>query len=150
MSANPVAWKMHLCRNAAHWHGGQVACAHTEFLALLAQVGRTPQPVDVTIWTDSWTASRHYEKWLESLGLALLPEGLAIRVLDLHNPFRPLEVEYDGSAELRIWEDAIERAIDAAVEPLENVYPDFPPAWLSEYQRTPSCLVLAVCLDDAP
>ena len=105
MPANPVAWKMHLCRSAAHWHGGQVARAHTEFLALLAQVGRTPQPAD--------------------------------------------DEYYEEAAELAMWEHAIGRAIDAAIEPLKNVYPDQSPTWLSEYQRTPNCLVLAVYLDDA-
>ena len=126
-----------------------MARAHTEFLALLAQVGRTPQPVEVTIWTDSWTASRHYMKWMESLGLEFVPEGLAIHVLDWPYAFRRAEDEFDQHIELASWEHAIEREIHAAVESLQNVYADCPPVWLAEYQQTPSCLILAAYSDDA-
>lgn len=146
-----AAWHLHLCRTAAHWRGGQFARAHTEFLRLLAHAGRTPLPVFVTIWTDEVTYWRYYEHGLAALGLAALPQGMAIRIVELAAD-RELFVDatdVDGqpaaevSGWLARWEDEVARQIDAANLERGEMFPDFPPAWLADYPQTPFCMLLA-------
>lgn len=79
----PAAWRLYLCRTAAHWRGGQFACARTEFLQRLAQAGRMPLPLFVTIWTDEVTYRRGYEHWLSALGLDALQQGMGMRTVAL-------------------------------------------------------------------
>lgn len=146
-----ITWHLHLCRNAAYWRGGQFARAHAEFLRLLAQAGRTPQPVFVTIWTDELSCQRSYARWLAALGLAALPQGIDIRCVVLGSEWAwfgdaadPAGQNAAGIAHwLTQWEEAVARHMDAANLELGEVFPDAPPAWLADYLQTPLCSLLA-------
>lgn len=146
-----ITWHLHLCRNAAYWRGGQFARAHTEFLRLIAQAGRTPQPVFVTIWTDQGTCWRYYQQWLAALGLEALPQGVDIRIVELagERAWYVDAADIDGqpagemSRWLASWDEEVERQIDAANLELGEVFPDFPPAWLADYLQAPICRLLA-------
>lgn len=147
----PTAWHLHLCRHVTHWRGGQFARAHTEFLKLIAQAGRTPQPVFVTIWTDDLSYQRTYARWLAALGLAALPQGIDIRFVALGSERARFgdAADPDGQAAAGIsdwlarWEEAVARQMDAANPALGQVFPDAPPAWLADYPLTPFCMLLA-------
>lgn len=147
----PTAWHLYLCRHVAHWRGGQFARAYAEFLRLLAQAGRTPQPVFVTIWTDEVSYQRTYARWLAALGLAALPQGIDIRCVVLGRERARFgdAGDPDGQAAAGIsdwlaqWEEAVARQMDAANLELGEVFPDAPPAWLADYLQTPLCSLLA-------
>lgn len=146
-----ITWHLHLCRNAAYWRGGQFARAHAEFLRLLAQAGRTPQPVFVTIWTDEVSCQRSYARWLAALGLAALPQGIDIRCVALGREWAWFGDAADPAGQtaagiahwLTQWEEAVARRMDAASLELGEVFPDAPPAWLADYLQTPLCSLLA-------
>lgn len=146
-----ITWHLHLCRNAAYWRGGQFARAHAEFLRLLAQAGRTPQPVFVTIWTDEVSCQRSYARWLAALGLAALPQGIDIRCVALGSEWARFGDAADPAGQtaagiagwLAQWEEAVARSMDAANLELGEVFPDAPPAWLADYLQTPLCSLLA-------
>lgn len=134
-----------------HWRGGQFARAHAEFLKLLAQAERTPQPVFVTIWTDELSYQRGYARWLAALGLAALPQSIDIRFVALGSERARFgdAADPDGQAAAGIsgwlvqWEEAVARQMDAANPALGQVFPDAPPAWLADYLQTPLCRLLA-------
>ena len=147
----PTAWHLHLCRHVAHWRGEQLARAHTEFLRRWAQAGRTPQPVFVTIWTDEASYKRTYARWLAALGLATLPQGIDIQLVEFVSQRARFgnAADPDGHPAAGIsdwlvrWEEAVARQMDAANLELAEVFPDAPPAWLADYLQRPLCSLLA-------
>lgn len=156
----PTAWHMHLLRNMSDCRGSRLQLAKSELYALMLKAAHASPDVAVTIWTNSYSAERYFQPWLDELGVTKLPVRFKIQIFETGLPINRLQrkslvlqdecedikflIEKKGMDDLNeIWAQEVSKKIYQYLDSIEDLASDTLPAWLYVHQQTQDDVIVA-------